>query len=415
MASSNGLMKLSKATAYLAQCVKIEDAIDLRDKAKAVESFAKASKQGLEAQNYAAEIRIRAERRAGQLLKEMEAEGRKDTGKGGNRKSATQSGKVIDKPKTTAELGLERHEPSRFKDTAELDDKEFEAFIVDTKEKKRELTTSEARKRGKAKKRNAKKAEEAKSIQESKATQDHPDWKIVNGDCLKELKGISGARLVFADPPYNIGIDYGQGTTADNLPPMQYLKWCQRWIKAATNCLTNDGSFWILVCDEYAEHFAVMMAEVGLVRRAWIKWYETFGVNCSHNFNRTSRHLFYYVRNQKSFVFNTSQVSQQSARQTTYNDSRANASGKNLDDVWQIPRLVGTAEERIPGFPTQLPLELMRRVVECASMPGDLIVDPFCGSATTGIAAMNHGCRFVGIEKEKSFVALAKKRMQKNE
>ena len=103
-------------------------------------------------------------------------------------------------------------------------------------------------------------------------------------------------RLIFADPPYNIGIDYGRGSKADSLPEAVYLTWCQEWLNACLRLLTDDGSLWVMINDEYADHFGLLLRKTGLHRRAWIKWYETFGVNCTNNFNRCSRHIFYCVK-----------------------------------------------------------------------------------------------------------------------
>ena len=102
-----------------------------------------------------------------------------------------------------------------------------------------------------------------------------------------------------------------------------------------------------------------------------------------------------------------------SARQTKYGDKRAAAGGKNLDDVWQIPRIAGTHAERVEEVPTQLPIALVRLVVGCCSNPGDLVVDPFCGLGTTGVVAGELGRRFVGIELRETFAAIARKRIAK--
>lgn len=238
-------------------------------------------------------------------------------------------------------------------------------------------------------------------------------WEIRCGDCLEELQTIDtgSVRLVFADPPYNMGVDYGSGHSADKLRDDAYLDWCRAWIAECDRLLTADGSLWVMINDEYADHLGIILREVGLSRRSWIKWYETFGVNCANNFNRCSRHIFYMVKDAKSFVFNAEAVSRASARQTTYHDKRANPNGKLWDNVWCIPRLVENSHERLPDFPTQLPLSLVRPIVECASQPGDLIVDPFCGSGTTGVAAIGSQRRFVGIEKSKKFANASTQRL----
>ncbi len=238
-------------------------------------------------------------------------------------------------------------------------------------------------------------------------------WEIRQGDCLAVLPALSHkARLVFADPPYNIGIDYGEGGKADRLPDDEYLAWVEQWLAACCDVLTSDGSLWVLIGDEYAAEYAVTLKRLGLFVRSWIKWYETFGVNCTRNFNRCSRHLFYCVRNVKQFVFHEEPVTRPSDRQTKYADRRADPGGKLWDNVWQIPRLTGTSSERLPDFPTQLPLALLEPIVQCASDPGDLVIDPFSGSGTTGVAAVRHGRRFLGIERSQHFVELSRLRLE---
>ncbi len=238
-------------------------------------------------------------------------------------------------------------------------------------------------------------------------------WRIITGDCIEEMQSLepSIARIAFADPPYNIGIDYGRGSTADRLPDGQYLDWCQTWIDACVRLLTDDGSLWVMINDEYADHFGLLLRHTGLHRRAWIKWYETFGVNCTNNFNRCSRHIFYCVKNPRHFVFNADAVSRPSDRQLKYADKRAAPDGKLWDNVWCIPRLVENSQERLPDFPTQLPLALLSPIIQCASHPGDLVFDPFSGSGTTGAAAVINGRQFVGIESNSKFASRSKQRL----
>lgn len=239
-------------------------------------------------------------------------------------------------------------------------------------------------------------------------------WRIIEGDCRAHLGIVERPRLIFADPPYNIGVDYGEGTKADRLKDDDYLEFCSEWIAMCWARLTEDGSFWVLINDEYAAWIGCLLYQHDFHQRAWIKWYETFGVNCENNFNRCSRHLFYCVKNPKRFVFHPEAVNRPSDRQTKYGDARANPSGKIWDDVWQIPRLVGTAKERLPDFPTQLPLELLTPIIACSSDPGDLVLDPFCGSATTGLAALRQSRLFVGIEKSSKYAELGRERIKAN-
>jgi DNA modification methylase len=239
------------------------------------------------------------------------------------------------------------------------------------------------------------------------------NYEIRTGDCLEELgKLVHGAaRLVVADPPYNFAVDYGNGAAADRLPVDQYRDWCGEWVRQSVDLLTYDGSLWLIVPDEHAAELVVLAKSLGLTLRNWVKWYETFGVNCRRKFNRTSRHVLYFTRDPKRFVFNADAVRVPSARQRKYNDRRANPAGKLPDDVWAFPRVAGTHAERLKGFPTQLPVAMLRRIVAVASNPGDLVLDPFCGSGSTGAAAIAHGRRFIGIEKNPDYAARAARRL----
>ncbi len=303
------------------------------------------------------------------------------------------------KPCLIAEcMYLERHAPALFRDV-------FDGKIAATK----------------AKREHARKVKNDALREKAEAAATAParlrEFTIVTGDCLKVLPTFPGgrARLIFCDPPYNIGIDYGGGAAADLLPANAYVAWCASWFEEAHRLLTPDGSFWVLISDEFAGEYAVTLKRVGFTIRRWIKWYETFGVNCAHNFNRTSRHLLYCVKREDAFVFNPGAVTRASDRQTKYADKRAAAGGKLWDDVWginpPIARLVDNAAERVPGVPTQLPLALVRPIVECASEPGDTVMDFFTGSGTTPHACALSGRKFNGVEGNPEFAELARLRV----
>jgi site-specific DNA-methyltransferase (adenine-specific) len=256
---------------------------------------------------------------------------------------------------------------------------------------------------------------------------DSPSWSVITSDCIAEMKRMEpgSARLVFADPPYNIGVDYGDGFD-DKRSPAEYLAWSRRWIGAAARLLTPDGSLWLLVNHEWSADLFVAMREAGPRHRQTITWYETFGVNCTAKFNRCSRPLFHMTRHPRRFVFNRRdpEIRRPSDREAVYKDKRAKnpkrpkPPGKLHDDVWIIPRLAETHAERRKtpdgetAFPTQLPIRLLRRVVACASQPGNLVVDPFNGSGTTGAACIELGRRYVGIEASGRFAEMARCRLE---
>lgn len=253
-----------------------------------------------------------------------------------------------------------------------------------------------------------------RKARESEFLAEQPEWTLIHGDVVEKLESLgeqSLSRLIFTDPPYNIGVDYGEGKQADLMPKQDYLSWCDSWMALCKDQLTHDGSFWLLVSDEFAAELCCIATELGFHRRAWVKWFEGFGVNCANNFNRTTRHIFWFVVDPKSFVFHPSEVMRPSDRQARYGDIRAAEGGKIENDLWQIPRLTGTCKERIPAFPTQIPLAIADRIVRCATDPGDLVLDPFNGSGTTGVAAVQNGRKYIGIDKSEEFIDLAKMRI----
>ena len=85
--------------------------------------------------------------------------------------------------------------------------------------------------------------------------------------------------------------------------------------------------------------------------------------------------------------------------------------GKQMKDVWLIP-LVSKKEKKFGKHPTQKPLALLERIILASTNEGDLILDPFNGSGTTGLAALKLNRKYIGIEKEAEYVELTKKRLK---
>ena len=81
-----------------------------------------------------------------------------------------------------------------------------------------------------------------------------------------------------------------------------------------------------------------------------------------------------------------------------------------MRSVWSIPT-PSKSEKTFGRHPTQKPLDLLERIILCCTNPGDLILDPFMGSGTTGVAALKYDRKFVGIDQEAQFVELAEKRL----
>ena len=87
---------------------------------------------------------------------------------------------------------------------------------------------------------------------------------------------------------------------------------------------------------------------------------------------------------------------------------------KQMTDVWQLPT-IGRWEKSCGKHPTQKPLALLSRIILASTQPGQWILDPFAGSSTTGIASTLLGRRFLGIEQEREFIEMSRKRREELE
>ncbi len=255
--------------------------------------------------------------------------------------------------------------------------------------------------------------------------------RVVLGDCVAGLQAMDAGSvdLAFADPPFNIGYKYD--LYDDRKATDAYLDWTRTWTKEVARVLKPTGSFWLAIGDEFAAELKVLVhRELGLSLRSWVVWYYTFGVNCSHKFNRSHAHLLYFVRDPKQFTFNVDPIRVPSARQLIYGDRRANPSGRlpddtwilrpqdvpdgfqSTDDTWHVPRVCGTYKERAGWHGCQMPEQVLGRIIRASSNEGDLVLDPFTGSGTTLAVARKLGRQALGFELSPEYAARAQARLE---
>ena len=235
---------------------------------------------------------------------------------------------------------------------------------------------------------------------------------IYCGDTLRLLpKWPEGCvDLVFADPPYNIGYVYDEYD--DNLPGDQFVAWCGKWMAECQRVLTDTGSFYIAIGDDFAAQLRMQGDALGLHLRNWIIWHYTFGQNMRYKFSRAHTHILYFTKDERKCTFNDRALRYPSARHTEYQDLRANPLGRLPNDVWdEFPRVCGTFKERDGFHGCQMPEALLMRIVLASSNPGDVVLDPFVGSGTTAAAAKRLGRHYVGIDLSKEYAARTRKRL----
>ncbi|RMF41126.1 MAG: site-specific DNA-methyltransferase [Planctomycetota bacterium] len=255
---------------------------------------------------------------------------------------------------------------------------------------------------------------------------------IHQGDCIEQLKQLPDGciDLVFADPPFNIGYEYD--SYEDARAEQEYLDWCQQWITQVHRVVKPDGAFWLAIGDEYAAELKIVAKQAGFHTRNWVIWYYTFGVHCKLKFTRSHAHLFYFVKNPQEFTFNFEEIAVPSARQLVYNDRRANSKGRTPDDTWILrpqdcdgfqpeedtwyfPRVAGTFKERAGFHGCQMPEQLLGRIIRACSREGEIVLDPFAGSASTLVVAKKLGRRPIGFELSPQYTAKGMERLQQTE
>ena len=234
---------------------------------------------------------------------------------------------------------------------------------------------------------------------------------IIVGDCVELMTGgdMPPMDLIFADPPFNIGYKYD--AYEDRKAYDDYYAWTERWMTACSQCLSDTGSFWIAIGDDYAAEVRLIGRQLGLHLRNWVVWHYTFGQATQSKFARSHTHLFYFSKHARKFTFNADDVRVPSARQTTYADKRANPKGKLPDDVWSFSRVCGTFHERVRWHPCQMPELLLERIIKVSSNEGDLVLDPFSGSGTTCVVAARLGRRYLGIDLSEAYVRESRQRL----
>lgn len=246
---------------------------------------------------------------------------------------------------------------------------------------------------------------------------------VKKGDCVREMraKPKGTVPLIVADSPYNIGKWYDN--YVDSRPHVEFMDGTKTWITAAYDLLTPTGSLFIFAPDEWGSEVDMFCRkDLRLCWQQTIIWYYTFGVACQKRYSRSHTQILWFTKHRTKFTMNDMAVRVASNRQLVYNDKRASGKGKMPDntwiltleemekcfgpdqDTWLTNRVCGTFKEREKHSSNQIPEPIMERIVLGHSNPGDLVLDPFVGTGTTGVAAIRHGRRFVGYDVSETCV-----------
>jgi len=228
--------------------------------------------------------------------------------------------------------------------------------------------------------------------------------RLFQADCLKVLAEIpdSSLDLVFADPPFNLGKDYGKGID-DALGSEKYLEWCGQWIAECVRVLKSGGAFYLFNLPRWNVELGHRLTEEGMLFRHWIAIDIKYCLPIPGRLYPSHYSLLYYTKGKPRF-FERPRVPIPMCRHCggdikDYGGHRAklNPAGLNLADVWtDIPPVRHRSTKRRSA--NELSIKLLRRVLMMSSQPGDLVFDPFGGSGTTYVAAEEMHRHWIGVE-----------------
>ena len=249
--------------------------------------------------------------------------------------------------------------------------------------------------------------------------------KIILGNALKVLKTIpdNSVDLVFADPPYNMSKKKGLSWAYSKHVTMQedwdmfskedFLKFNKEWLAECFRILKHGGSLWISGSfhNIYQMGFIIQEFHPEIKINNSIVWFKPNAqpnITCRF-FTESTEHLIWATKNgnNQKWKFNY-QWTKDSI------EDPINPNGKQTRNVWSIP-LTPKKEKWAGEHPTQKPFELLRRIILCCTDIGDIVLDPFAGSGTTNAVAKDYGRNSIGIELNKKYVDIIKKRLSEKQ
>jgi site-specific DNA-methyltransferase (adenine-specific) len=231
---------------------------------------------------------------------------------------------------------------------------------------------------------------------------------IIQADALSYLQKIVSASIdvVIADPPYNLGKDYGNNTDIKTFD--EYMEFSRNWIKEAHRILKKTGTIYVFMGVRFISYlYTILEKEYGFIFNSWITWHYTQGLGKTKGFS--PRHddilMFTKTKNYKFFLDDV-RIPQK------YYRSINNMRGANPGDVWTFSHVHYCNADRQP-HPTQKPEALIERMVLASSEENDMVADPFSGSGTTlrVCQQLNRNC--IGIELNPEYVTVAKERLER--
>lgn len=255
-----------------------------------------------------------------------------------------------------------------------------------------------------------------------KASLDQVLNKTIYGDSLKtiDLLPSQSVDLMVVDPPYNLTKNFGK-TTFKESAPEKYKQWLDEWLSKTVRVLKENAS--VYICSDWKTSiFIPEIAGKYFLLQNRISWEREKGRGALDNWKNCLEDIWFFSKS-KDYYFNLDAVKVQRPVIAPYRDKDGKPKdwvedGKNKyrltspSNIWtDISIPFWSMPENTP-HPTQKPEKLIAKLILASSREGDVVFDPFLGSGTTSVTAKKLGRKYIGIEREKEYAAIAEKRLE---
>jgi site-specific DNA-methyltransferase (adenine-specific) len=237
--------------------------------------------------------------------------------------------------------------------------------------------------------------------------------KLLYGDSLKILKELQEESfdMIFADPPYFLSNDgitcksgkisvVNKGEWDRSKGFYENYRFTKEWLSLCKKLMKENATIWVSGTMHIIYIIGFTMQELGFKILNDIIWYKKNpppNISCRYFTHSTEIILWAKKNSNSKHYFN-------------YELMKKLNNGKQMKNLWEIPSM--TKEEKKFGkHPTQKPVALLDRIIKASTKEGDIILDPFCGSSTTGVAAILNGRGYIGIDNNINYLELSAKRI----